>query len=173
MSLARICRCELVTIDASATLREVASLMHAQQVGALVVTVETEGRREAVGVLTDRDLVIEVLARDLDPADVKAGQLARHPLAAVPATAGLADAVAVMRETGVRCLLVAEPAGQVAGFVSADDLLEALAQEMGGFAVALRGGGAREGAERRSTPPPQPVFLPHGTPRMQPSIAAG
>lgn len=172
MSIARICQREFVTIDAGASVRDVAALMRAQHVGALVVTVEAAGRKQAVGVLTDRDLVTEILARDLDPADVKAGQLARHTLAAVPGTAGIAEAVAVMRETGVRCLLVTEPAGQVAGFVSADDLLEALAQELGGFAVALRGGRAREGAERPSTPPPRPVFLPHGTPGMQQSIAA-
>ncbi|HEX7435613.1 MAG TPA: CBS domain-containing protein [Caldimonas sp.] len=172
MSLARICQRAFVTIDASATLRDVATLMQAQQVGALVVTVEAGGRRQAVGVLTDRDLVIEVLARDLDPAEVKAGQLARHPLAAMPGTAGIAEAVAVMRETGVRRLLVTEPEGQIAGVVSADDLLEALAQDVGGFAVALRGGSAREGAERPSIPPPRPVFLPHGTPGMQQSIAA-
>jgi len=173
MSIARICQRELVTIDAGASLRDVAALMRAKHVGALVVTVEAAGRRQALGVLTDRDLVIEILARDLDPADVKAGQLARHPLAVVPGTAGIAEAVAMMREAGVRRLLVTEEEDQLAGFVSADDLLEALAQEGGGLAVALRGPSPREGAERPSTLPTRPVFLPHGTPGMQESIAAG
>ena len=173
MSIASICQRKVITIDAGAPLRDAAALMRAQHVGALVVTVEAAGHEQAVGVITDRDLAIEILARDLEPADVKVGQLASRHLASVPDTAGIAEAVAMMREAGVRRLLVTEQEGRLAGFVSADDLLEALAGQLGGLAAALRNGIAREGAERPSIPPPRPrpVFLPHGTPGMQQPIA--
>jgi hypothetical protein len=70
---------------------------------------------------------------------------------------------------------VTEQEGQLAGFVSSDDLLDALAAELSGLAEALRSGITRESAERGaiSPPRPRPVFLPHGTPGMQQPLAAG
>ena len=101
MSIAAICQPEVVTIDAGASPRDAANSMRAHYIGALVVTVEAAGQDQAVGVITDRDLAIEVLARDLHPTDVKVGQLASRHLASVPGTAGIAEAVAVM--PGGRC----------------------------------------------------------------------
>jgi CBS domain-containing protein len=174
MSIAQICRREIVTIDAGASLREAATLMRSRHVGALVVTVVNGEHEQAVGVVTDRDLAIEILARDLNPGEVKVGQLASRRLASVPGSAGIAEAVAVMQKASVRRLLVTEQQGQLSGFVSADDLLDALAGELSGLAQALHIGIAREGAERVSIAPPRPrpVFLPHGTPGMQQPIAA-
>lgn len=169
MTIAAICRPEVITIDAGASLCDAASLMRAHHIGALVVTVDAAGGEQAVGVITDRDLAIEVLARDLNPTDVKVGQLASRHLASVPGTAGIAEAVAVMQAAGVRRLLVTGYERQLAGFVSADDLLGALAGQLGVLANALRTGVAREDVERPSIPRarPRPVFLPHGTPGMQ------
>lgn len=174
MSIAAICQREVITIDAAASLRDAATSMREHHVGALVVTVESAGQEQAVGIVTDRDLAIEILARDLDPADIKVGQLASRQLVSVHESADLGEAVATMRQAGVRRLLVTDPDGQLAGIVSADDLLEALAQQLGGLASALRTGIAREGTERASIPPPRPrpVFLPIGTPGMQRPLAA-
>jgi CBS domain-containing protein len=174
MSIAQICKREIVSIEATAPLKDAAALMRSRHVGALVVTVTREDRELAVGMITDRDLAIEALSRALDPGEVKVGQVASRHLASVPGAAGIAEAVAVMREAGVRRLLVTEQDGQLAGFVSSDDLLDALAAELSGLAEALRSGIAREGVERAELPPPgpRPVFLPHGTPGMQQLISA-
>jgi CBS domain-containing protein len=172
MTIATICRREVITINSGASLRDAAILMREHHVGALVVTVESAGHEQAVGLITDRDLAIEILARDLDPSDIKVGQLASRKLASVPDTAGIGHAVSIMQSAGVRRLLVTEHEGRLAGFVSADDLLEALAGQLSVLAGALRSGIAREGAERPSIPParPRPVFLAHGTPGMQQPI---
>ena len=173
MTIATICRREIITIDSTASLRDAATLMREHHVGALVVTVQSAGHEQVVGLITDRDMAIEILARDLNPADVKVGQLASRKLASVPGTAGIGEAVTIMQRAGVRRLLVTEEGGRLAGFVSADDLLETLATQLGVLAAALRSGIAREGAERGSIPParPRPVFLAHGTPGMQQPIA--
>jgi predicted transcriptional regulator len=175
MSIAQICKREIVGIDTTAPLKDAAALMRARHVGALVVTVMQGEREQAVGMITDRDLAIEALSRGLDAGEVRVGQVASRHLASVPGTAGIAEAVAVMRQAGVRRLLVTEQEGQLAGFVSSDDLLDALAAELSGLAEALRSGITRESAERGaiSPPRPRPVFLPHGTPGMQQPLAAG
>ena len=73
-----------------------------------------------------------------------------------------------MAEAGVRRLLVTDADGRLAGFVSADDILGALAHEMAGLATAMREGIARETESRQpiAAPHPRPVFLPYGTPGM-------
>ena len=173
MTIATICRREIITVDAGASLREAAVRMREHHVGALVVTREIAGKETVVGLITDRDLAIEILARDLNPSDVKVGQLASRQLASVPETAGIAQAVAMMKETGVRRLLVTEAEGRMTGFVAADDLLEALAAQLTGLAFALRSGIEREAVEKPAIAPPRPrpVFLAHGTPGMQQPIA--
>jgi len=173
MTIAAICRRQVVTIDALASLREAAARMREHHVGALVVTTEIAGAETVIGIITDRDLTIDVLARDLNPAEAKVGQLASRHLASVPETAGIAQAVEVMKQTGVRRLLVTGAEGCMTGFVAADDLLEALAEQLTGLALALRSGVARESAERAAIAParPRPVFLAHGIPGMQQPVA--
>lgn len=167
MNVSSLCARKIVAIDADATLSDAAALMHEQHVGALVVTAASgaDGRDEAVGIVTDRDLVIDAVARDLQPSQHRVRAIASRRLTGVPGTAGLAEAVAAMERGGVRRLLVTDADGAIVGLVSADDLLAALAGELGGLARALRGGIAREAAARPA-PAPRPVFLPFGTPGM-------
>jgi CBS domain-containing protein len=165
MSIAAICHREIVTIDEHASLRDAAQLMRSQHVGALVVTAVEGEQPQVIGVVTDRDLAIEVLARDLGGSDIKIGQLASRRLASVRAAGDIGEAVSAMRQAGVRRLLVTEADGRLSGFVSSDDLLDALAGELSTLAAAMRSGIARESAEHKSMSPPvpRPVFLPQGT----------
>lgn len=167
MDIATICQRRVVIINAEASLREAALLMRAHHVGALVVTDSAETPR-ALGVVTDRDLAIDVLARELDASSVRIGAIASGSLVAVAGTATVQEAVEAMEQHGVRRLLVTDDDDGVIGFVSADDLVEAIAVELSGLAAALRSGIARESAERAAIAPPQPrpVFLPQGMPGM-------
>ena len=169
MNIAAICRKDIVMVDEQASLCQAANLMREHHVGALVVTASDGQAPRAVGIVTDRDLAIEVFARNVVGSDVKAGDIASRRLAAVASNAGISDAVAEMQRAGVRRLLVTEDSGEVAGIVSSDDLLEALAAELGALGGALRNGIARESAERpaMATSMPRPVFLPRGTPGWQ------
>lgn len=168
MNINKLCMRPIVSIDASATLRQAATLMREQHVGALVVRATGGEHPVAVGIVTDRDLAIEVLARDLVPSDVSVASIASRKLVAVRGSAGVTEAVGVMAEHGVRRLLVTDDEGQLTGIVSVDDILESLASDLHGLAASLRVGMARESIERQAVPVPhpRPVFLPQGTPGM-------
>ncbi len=166
MNIASICQRRVITIEAGASLREAAASMRENHVGSLVVIDAVEPSRVA-GVVTDRDLAIEVLAGDVDAASMRIGQLVNGSLIAVPGSGTIQDAVTVMEEAGVRRLLVTDEEGRVIGFLSSDDLLDAVAAELGGLARALRSGIARESAERPPFPEPEhAVFLPQCMPGM-------
>lgn len=170
MKIESLCQRPLVAIDESATLLEAARLMRAQHVGSLVVTTSVAGSPQAVGLLTDRDIVVEGLAREADTASLTVGQLASRKLVVVAAEADLAEAVTIMREAGVRRLLVVQaPDNRLAGLVAVEDLLEALVGDLAALAAALRSDIARETTNRPKLPtgiPTRPVFLPAGTPGM-------
>jgi CBS domain-containing protein len=147
MDLTNLCTREVVGIDAQASLRDAAALMCDEHVGSLVVFTGEEPPK-VVGVVTDRDLALEVLGRGEPRADVRVGHLAKTPPKAVPSTATLREAVMSMEEGGVRRLLVVDDDGGVVGLISADDLLEALSREFESLARALRKGISREKGER-------------------------
>ena len=156
MNIASICQRPVITIESDASVREAAASMRDNHVGALVVIDAVEPSR-VTGVVTDRDLAIEVLAGDVARGGISIGQLVNGALVSVPGSGSLQDAVIAMEEGGVRRLLVTDGGGRVIGFLSSDDVLDAVAAEIGGLSRALRSGIARENAER---PPEHPVFLP-------------
>lgn len=147
-TLATLCTREVVGIDAGASLREAASLMCDEHVGALVVmTGDDPG--QVVGIVTDRDLALEVLGRPGQPSDLKIGNLAKSPPLAVASNASVREAVQAMAQAGVRRLLVVDEDGGVVGLVSSDDLLCAVSEELEGLARALRSNIQHEKSERK------------------------
>lgn len=170
MNLAAICRHSPICVDLHASPREAALAMRTHHIGTVLVVTTEAGVRHVVGMLTDRDLAVDVLARDLGAGRLTAGELASTQLVSVRGSADVGEAVAAMREHGVRRLLVTGTQGDVVGILSADDLLEVMATQLSSLSAALRQGIARESAERPSVgePPAGPVFLPLGTPGLQP-----
>lgn len=144
MNIASICRCPIVTIDSAGTLNEAAILMREQHVGALVVTRQAADGLYVSGVVTDRDLVINVLACELDGNGVEIGDLASSPIVSVSEDADLNDAIVAMQDSGVRRLLVTNDEEQLTGIVSFDDLMAACAREVSGLAQVIRSGIERE-----------------------------
>ncbi len=150
MNIGSICRRPIITVDAEQSLQQAATLMREHHVGALVVIetrAEDPGPR-VLGVISDRDLAIEVLARGGDGAQVRAGRLVRGRVVSVPEQSELSDAVALMQSAGVRRLLVSDAEGLLVGLVSFDDILPACVAPLAGLADALRKGLEREVAER-------------------------
>jgi predicted transcriptional regulator len=157
MNVETICKPAIVSVDRATPVHSAAQVMSEQHVGALVVTEATPAGTSVTGVVTDRDLVIEVLARKLNPARVTVGELASAQVVAVPKDASVADAVAVMREEGIRRLLVIDRQHRLVGIVTLDDVIEALAGEITDLADALRTGPIREAAAQGLPVPIQPT----------------
>ena len=155
MNIADICTRRLVTADKDTSLQQAAALMREQHVGTLVVVAEGPEGVHAVGIVTDRDVVIEGIARGLDVTQTPVGRLAEGKLAVVRAQSTLDEALEAMKARGVRRLLVAGEGGAVQGIVSLDDLLHAVAHEMSQLAHVARAGMDREAAERAPLPPAQ------------------
>lgn len=167
MTVASICSREIVSVPRGTPLPQAARLMREHHVGTVVVTDTREDGVHVVGLVTDRDLVIEVMARGIEGSDMPVGALlASGPLFSVPESADLGEAIALMQHGGVRRLLVHDGEGHLAGVLSFDDVLRVVGAQMAGLIGALARGREREaslagrvpdqGQPARPAEPPRP-----------------
>jgi CBS domain-containing protein len=137
MNISDLCTRELVAVPANASVRAAAEAMRANHVGALAVT-DPHQPGQVVGILTDRDLVLDLLAEGRSPEAQPIGALCTTELLSVPGAAGVREAIDRMRRHGVRRLFVTGADGAILGLISVDDLLQAVARELGGLAGTVR-----------------------------------
>ena len=104
-------------LDSSASVMDAAELMWNSDIGDVLVL--EDGR--LYGILTDRDIVVRVVAEGSDPATVRVGQVCSRELTTIPPTASVGDAVRLIREKAIRRLPVVEE-GEVVGIVSMGDI---------------------------------------------------
>ena len=104
-------------LDDSASVMDAAEIMRDSDIGDVVVLED----RQLYGILTDRDIVVRVLAEGSDPATVRVGQVCSRELTTIPPTASVGDAVRLIREKAIRRLPVVEE-GEVVGIVSMGDI---------------------------------------------------
>jgi CBS domain-containing protein len=105
-------------VDASASVMDAAEIMRDSDIGDVVVLED----QRLYGILTDRDIVVRVLAEGSDPATVTAGQVCSRDLTTIPPTASVGEAVRLIREKAIRRLLVVEESDDVVGIVSMGDI---------------------------------------------------
>jgi CBS domain-containing protein len=134
--LGKICTKPVVTASAQMTVDEAARTMRSKNVGALVVV--NAGR--PIGMLTDRDVAIEVVAKGLDPDTVRVGDVMHRKPVTIPQDLGIFDAVKTVARTGVRRLPVVTKNGMLVGVIAVDDVIMLLGHEMGHLADALSAG---------------------------------
>lgn len=130
MILGEICNREVVVVERAASAADAARLMRGYHVGDLVVVEARNGERVPVGILTDRDLVVEVLAQDLDPQAVTVGDLMSYELTKAWEQDDVEQALELMRSRGIRRLPVVDEFGALIGIVTVDDLLEYVGEQL-------------------------------------------
>ena len=149
MTIGKVCNREVVFIDTQASVPEAARLMREYHVGDLVVVKEKTGKRVPVGIVTDRDIVLEVIAEGVGMDDVNVGDIMSANLVTARENDGLLETIKVMRAKGIRRLPVINDDNELVGILSVDDLIELLSEQVVDLArlIALEQG--REKAGRK------------------------
>jgi len=149
MKVRDFCSPQVVLAEADASLREAALLMRNKRVGALVVAEKKDGVSKPVGILTDRDIVVAVVAvPGARPEGIRVADAMSTKLAVAHEDEGVYEAVRRMSEHGVRRLPVVGPDGGLTGMLSLDDVMVVLGTELAQLAEALRWGRMHEGQKR-------------------------
>ena len=119
--LRQLCTKPVVTVSADAPIGEAARLMHDKNIGAIVVAEGTRPR----GIVTDRDIVVRVLAMGLDPRDTPIEQACSGDLVVVRADDTVSDVIRLLRDKAIRRVPVMED-GRAVGIISLGDLARQL-----------------------------------------------
>jgi len=130
MLLSSFCILEVACCTPRATALEAAHLMRKRHTGDLVVMEDDQERSEPLGVITDRDIVIEVLAKGLDPSTTLVGSIMRKPVVIAHESEDSAETLERMKAHGVRRMPVVGSRGKLVGIVTADDILKRVAVEI-------------------------------------------
>ena len=149
MTIGEICSREVIVAEAEDTVLVAARLMREHHVGNVLVVEARDGKRVPIGIVTDRDVVVEVLALELDPGAITVGDIMVPNLVTVKESTGVSDAIECMRTRGVRRLPVVNEDGGLAGIVTLDDLLALLADEFYALGGLLTREQLKEASARR------------------------
>jgi len=148
-TVGEICNREVVVTTRDTTVADAARLMRDHHVGSLIVAEPRDGAQYPVGIVTDRDLVVEIMAMDLDPRDVNVGEVMGQGLVIARESDGIRETLEVMRFKGVRRLPVLSSRGNLLGIVAADDLMKVLAEDITALATITTRERWREVAQRK------------------------
>jgi CBS domain-containing protein len=109
---------QVIYLPAETMLDEAARAMREADIGDVVVT---DGAN-LFGMVTDRDIVVRAVAERRDPSSTTIGSVATRDIVMIEQNASAADAASLMRERGVRRILVCDADRQLVGIVSLGDL---------------------------------------------------
>lgn len=125
-----ICKRQVTVAYKHTSLVAAAQLMREDHVGSLVVVDDENGSRQVRGLITDRDIVVAVVATGLDPEALRLEDIMSVGLVTALETDSLLDLSRAMREGGVRRVPVVGARDELMGLVTMDDVFKILAQEM-------------------------------------------
>ena len=149
MKVGEICNRTVVVAKRDTVLTEAAYLMREHHVGSLVIVDQATKGRVPVGIVTDRDIVVAVVAEGVDPRKITVGDVMRPELVWVGESASVFEALRLMRGRGVRRVPVVAADGTLAGIVTIDDLLEIVAEQLNELVQAIATEQSRETRDRK------------------------
>ena len=149
MKLKELCVLDVACCHKDTTIADAARLMRQHHTGDLIVVDESDGVREPVGIVTDRDIVMEVIAKSHDPDRTLVGQVMASPLVLAAGSENVATAIERMRAHGVRRLPIVDDNDAILGFLTLDDLYRALAEHTAALAAIVAKGQTKESRGRR------------------------
>ena len=130
MNAGERCNRQVVTATRETTISGAARLMRDKHVGSLIVVENRDNHLEPVGILTDRDIVIEVLAENVDPDAVTVGDVMTTAVLKVCEHDSIFDVAQRMRARGVRRVPVVSNQCELVGVLAQDDILALLGEEL-------------------------------------------
>ncbi len=156
-SIGQICNRKPVTCAHDAEIRDVVALMRDKAVGSVILTQTMSDGTRPYGVVTDRDLVVHVIAAGVDIDSLTIRDVATTDLKSIHENDRIGEAIHMMREAEIKRLPVVDTLGRLVGIISGDDLLLHLANEVQELASLFMRGSNEEHTSASRAPAQQAV----------------
>ena len=148
MSIGEFCNREVTVLPRDASIREAVRLMREKHVGDVIIVDDEHGQRRPAGILTDRDVVIELVAKDVDLDAITVADAMSDAVVTVRESEELDDTIDRMRVHGVRRMPVVDDDGALVGIVTLDNLIDVLTNHLSSLVLLTKRERTREARTR-------------------------
>ena len=138
MSLGSLCRRNIVIVKSGTMVIDVAQIMEERNVGCVVVN----GTRDVFGIVTDRDILLRVVNKNLDPSQTPIDDvMTKEPVITFSEDMELFDVLEEVRKSAFRRYPVADSDGNLVGLITLDDIIVLIGKEMADVANIIENEG--------------------------------
>lgn len=130
MRVGEYCNSNVIVIDQSETPLDAALLMRKYNVGDVVIVDGINEDNIPIGIVTDRDIILEIVAAEVDPSTVAVIDIVCKSLVTVNENDDLCECTVQMKHHGVRRAPVVNDSGYLVGIITIDDIVEILAEQL-------------------------------------------
>lgn len=128
MRVGEYCNREVVVVDEEKSVTEAAAIMRQYHVGDVVICKTQYGKQIPVGIITDRDVALEIVAKRIDPDNIRVGDAMSFDLTTVNEHDDLMHVIEVMRDKGIRRVPVIDSDEALVGILTVDDIVDLLSE---------------------------------------------
>ncbi len=128
MRVGEYCNREVVVVEEDKSITETARIMREYHVGDVIIVKSQHGKQIPKGILTDRDIALEIVAKSADPEILRAGDAMSYELTTVNEDDDLMHAIEIMRDKGIRRLPVVDIDEALVGILTVDDVLDLVSE---------------------------------------------
>lgn len=137
MTIGKLCKREVITVSKEMSVHEAAGLMKKHNIGDIIIVDEENGAKP-IGIFTDRDIAIKIVAEELDPRSITIGDAVSEELLILKEYQHFQEALEMMCARGVRRAPIVDQHGKIIGIATVDDLILLLTDELGSLAKLIR-----------------------------------
>ncbi len=137
MSIHKICTAKVITAVKSMPIQEAAMLMKKNNIGDIVV-IESKTNNKPIGILTDRDIAMKIVADGVDAKTICVGDVMSSDLLVLKKHQGINEAIEMICAKGVRRAPIVDDNDKICGIAAVDDLLILVSDELSSLAKLVR-----------------------------------
>ena len=128
MRVGEYCNREVVVVEEEKSVTEAAAIMRQYHVGDVVICKAKFWKQIPVGIITDRDIALEIVAKGTDPDSIRVGEAMSFDLTTVSEHDDLMHVIEVMRDKGIRRVPVIDADEALVGILTVDDIVDLLSE---------------------------------------------
>lgn len=148
MAIGELCTREVIVAYQDDSIVEIAKLMRKYHVGDIVIVDRQKKQKQPIGIITDRDIVLELVAREVDISQVTAGDIMSADLLVVSEQDEVSVVLEQMRTKGVRRIPVINHNKELIGIVTENDIIELISEQLSSLAALVEKGAHLEHVNR-------------------------
>ncbi len=139
MSLGNLCRREVVVVNQGTPIKEAVKFMEEKNIGSVIVV----GGGKPLGIATDRDILLRVVNKGLDPEKSSVDDVMTKEIVTLKEGMGLFEALEQVKGKGIRRFPIVDASGNLKGIMTLDDIIYLLGKEMADVASIIEREGPR------------------------------